>query len=179
MLNEPRSPAGPLSLYEHVHAQEIRGYKTPRNVERCALGPRIRNQHWFGAAVGAERAGATRASVRVPLPVYESAAAEKKLKEIIDAAMEDGNIDEKEQKQIDDAKRELEKIGGSKVRYGWKSWGREDEVMGEKEWREEVGVGFSLEEGPKLSEGLRVRIFLELLGKTLASVSYLKVHPRY
>ena len=165
-----------------MHAQEIRGYKTPRNVERCALGPRIRNQHynehWVGAAVGAEKAGATRGSVRVPLPVYESAVAEKKLKEIIDAAMEDGNIDEEEQKKIDDAKRELEKIGGSKVRYGWRSWGREDEVKGEKEWREEIGVGFSLEEGPQLSEGLRVRMFLELFGMTLATVSYLKVLRR-
>ena len=154
-----------------MHAQEIRGYKTPRNVERCALGPRIRNQHynehWVGAAVGAEKAGATRGSVRVPLPVYESAGAEKKLKEIIDAAMEDGNIDEQEQKKIDDAKRELEKIGGSKVRYGWRSWGRE-----------EIGVGFSLEEGPQLSEGLRVRMFLELFGMTLATVSYLKVLRR-
>jgi hypothetical protein len=42
-------------------------------------------------------------------------AAEKKLQEIIDAAMEDGNIDEEEQKQIDEAKRELEKLRMRKV----------------------------------------------------------------
>lgn len=42
-------------------------------------------------------------------------AAEKKLKEIIDAAMEDGNIDEEEQKQIDEATRELEKLRARKA----------------------------------------------------------------
>jgi len=42
-------------------------------------------------------------------------AAEKKLQEIIDAAMADGNIDEDEQKQIDDAKRDLDKLRARKA----------------------------------------------------------------
>ena len=42
-------------------------------------------------------------------------AAEKKLKEIIAAAQEDGHIDEDEQKQIDDAERELAKLKARKV----------------------------------------------------------------
>ena len=110
----------------------------PRNVERCATGPRTRDGTWAGGG----GAGATRGSVRVPLPVQESSGG----------------------------------VGGkSKVRYGWKSWGREDEVMGEEEWREEMGGGFSLDEGPRLSEGLRVQTFLELFGKQLSTASYLKV----
>jgi uncharacterized membrane protein YebE (DUF533 family) len=42
-------------------------------------------------------------------------AAEKKLKEIIAAALEDGNIDDDEQRAIDEATRDLEKLKARKA----------------------------------------------------------------
>jgi len=68
-------------------------------------------------------------------------AAEKKLKEIIDAALEDGNVDEDEQRQIDQAQRELDKL---KVRKA---------AMDKKTARMQAakgGVGFGKEREEKM-----------------------------
>ena len=85
----------------------------------------------------------------------------------------------------------ISRVSGRKMRYGWQSWGRrhgdtveggdESEVLEdtvEKSFEAPMGIGsvIGASGGARLSEGLQVRAFLELHGKHLMSVSYLK-HP--
>ena len=59
------------------------------------------------------------------------------------------------------------RMTGRKVRYGWRSWGRGDEDA-------EPEIGGFAGSGGGLTEGLRVRTFLELHGLQLSSVTYLQ-----
>jgi len=76
---------------------------------------------------------------------------------------------------------------GAKARYGWRSWGREEEVEGGRERADDeasAAIPTSPRQGgllaqahappPRMTASQRVRVFLELHGTHLITVSYLK-----
>jgi uncharacterized membrane protein YebE (DUF533 family) len=91
----------------HIDEDEQRQIDEAK-VEVSAMRRRQEDQHRAFETAAAK--AAEQAALQALLVSNDVAAAERKLGEIIAAAEEDGHIDEEEQRQIDEARKELEKL---------------------------------------------------------------------